>query len=164
MKKARIMITTFLSVILVATTFVTTVHAADAIWSSRFRSFPTLSVSTRKSQFPFTYSLQVFLWETNDAYQEILKKHGGIDGDYAGGTAEAVSVFQDDVSIVIDGVCGPDTWYQVGSMSWDELAGNYMFFEVGGYYYLRAERSYPYTFYYANPDGEYPNWTYLITP
>lgn len=139
----------------------TPVPYADVIVSSRLRCFPLLTVSTRNTQYAYTFTLQMFLYEKEDKYKAILVNHGGVDGDYYTGTAEAVTAFQEDENITPDGKCGSDTWQHVGLGMYDSQTETHMFLSSGSYLLLRVPLSSPYEFYYNPPGAVYPNWTFL---
>lgn len=139
----------------------TPVPYADVIVSAKLRCFPTLSAKTRKTQYAYTVTLQMFLDGKGNKYHTILNQHGGIDGDYYTGTADAVAMFQDDENIATDGICGSDTWEHVGLRMLDSIVGTHMFLSSGNYLLLRMPLSSPFDFYYNPPGEEYFNWTFL---
>lgn len=139
----------------------TPVPYADEIVSAKLRCFPLLSVATRKTQYAYTYTLQMFLDGKKTKYQIILEQYGGIDGDYFTGTAKAVAAFQDDENITSDGICGSDTWEHVGLGMYDSIGSTYMVLSCGSYLLLRVPLSSPFDFYYNPPGAVYPNWTFL---
>lgn len=106
---------------------------AQAAYMSTFTPQNTSSYSTK-----LTAGLQTFLLNYSKDTKEYIRDNGMVDGQYGKATYEAVKIFQGNVNIKSDGMCGKNTWTHIENYvlkSLFDIHGDWYFYKLHATYY-----------------------------
>lgn len=136
---------------------------ASSDWCTRISGFQTVHIGYANTRPALTTVVQDFLSMYDTAWCKLIVANGGIDGYFGTATQQCVEDYQSQKGLSVDGIVGPDTWYQIGADLTESESpdGTYRFFWCNGGQILRALDSSPYTFYYPISDSGDLRW-YVI--
>lgn len=117
-RKLTFVIAIFMSVIMIGSSLMPALAepvGADELSVMSSNSWSSFPVQKRWSYSSgYTYAIQTVLWNLSSDYRQF----GTIDGKYGPGTVEAVTLYQKNKKLEVDGQTGPETWTAL----FDELA------------------------------------------
>ena len=133
MRTTKRVIGLFLVIAIVCTLVVIPASALDPEWNTLFRKFdPT---TKRNYQTGYTKLIQRFMQKT--IYSSYIDDHGGVDGIFGDGTAQAVKLFQGDNGLNPDGDVGEKTWGTIAAC----MIREGLYFKRNGGYIGRYENN-----------------------
>ena len=117
MKKSKCLkpFLSMLIVMILTFSLIVPAYAMDPDWFLRVSAFPTQRKGSQNNSnsVALVGIIQKTMYCYSDETRAYIVNSGGVDGTYGQGTSNAVAAFQQDLSIGIDGDCGPQTWPKI---------------------------------------------------